>query len=149
LASVDGDACPDKIEEKWANVNKLSAEMKKKLLLTSDADLDGLDDYKELGEEVCDPANDCLTDDSKCVAKSDPIKFEDKDSDGIIDAEDACDGVADSGRDDDKDGIDNACDKDLDNDKLTNDEEKTLGSDPLKADTDGDGLKKLFLKVIH
>ncbi len=42
--------------------------------------------------------------------------------------------------DTDHDGIGDSKDPDVDNDGLTSDEEKTLKTDPLKADTDGDGI---------
>ena len=55
--------------------------------------------------------------------------------------------AAESARDSDLDGVDNAYDdapddptNDSDNDGLTNIEEKSLGTDPLNPDTDGDGV---------
>ncbi|MCG2826687.1 MAG: PKD domain-containing protein, partial [Thermoplasmatales archaeon] len=41
--------------------------------------------------------------------------------------------------DTDKDGVPDVTDSDDDNDGLTDEEEKVLGTDPLKSDTDGDG----------
>ena len=43
--------------------------------------------------------------------------------------------------DTDRDGIGNNSDSDDDNDDITDDEEITLGTDPLKSDSDSDGLK--------
>ncbi len=42
--------------------------------------------------------------------------------------------------DTDHDGIGNTTDSDIDNDGLANVEEKKIGTDPLNADTDGDGI---------
>jgi hypothetical protein len=41
----------------------------------------------------------------------------------------------------DKDGIPNSQETDMDNDLLSNDQEKALGLDPCSADTDGDGVQ--------
>jgi hypothetical protein len=54
---------------------------------------------------------------------------------------DNCPGVAgDDQADQDGDGLGNACDADIDGDGLSNDAETGRGTDPLKADTDGDGV---------
>lgn len=43
-------------------------------------------------------------------------------------------------KDTDSDGLGDSKDDDIDNDGLTNEEEKTKGTDPLKSDTDVDGI---------
>jgi hypothetical protein len=43
-------------------------------------------------------------------------------------------------QDTDGDGIRDQLDPDIDNDGLTNEEERAIGTDPYKADTDGDGV---------
>ena len=63
----------------------------------------------------------------------------DDDGDGVLDGPDNCDLVANAGQanhDDDPDG--DACDTDDDNDGLTDAQEATLGTDPIKPDTDDD-----------
>ncbi|MBW7935569.1 MAG: thrombospondin type 3 repeat-containing protein, partial [Gemmatimonadaceae bacterium] len=69
----------------------------------------------------------------------------DFDGDGVDDAIDNCSLTANSNQaDSDGDGIGDACDSvddntaDPDGDTLTNAQEKTLGTDPLNPDTDGD-----------
>jgi len=64
----------------------------------------------------------------------------DGDNDGLLDAEDNCPAVANVNQtDSDADGMGDACDDDDDNDGLSDDEEETLGTDPLNPDSDGDG----------
>ena len=88
--------------------------------LTADTDGDGRDDAAEVG---ADPANPLDTDgDSKIDALESSTL--DSDNDGVADELDADDASADN---------------DSDSDGLTNAQEKALGTDPLKADTDGDG----------
>ncbi|MDQ8153559.1 MAG: thrombospondin type 3 repeat-containing protein [Gemmatimonadota bacterium] len=72
----------------------------------------------------------------------------DFDLDGVDDASDNCPQVANPAQSDgDNDGIGDACDSlndnvaDSDGDTLTNGEERTLGTDPLNPDTDGDGVR--------
>ncbi|MBP5379683.1 MAG: VWA domain-containing protein [Ruminococcus sp.] len=87
---------------------------------TTDTDGDGLTDYQEY-----------------CLTNTDPNKVSTGD-----------DGVKDTDRDEDKDGLSNLTEiqigtnplkADTDNDGLSDKEEQDLGTDPLKEDTDGDG----------
>lgn len=65
----------------------------------------------------------------------------DSDGDGVCDTEDNCPVVDNPGQEDsDGDGVGDTCDDDIDGDGLTNDEENTIGTDPLDPDTDADGL---------
>lgn len=65
----------------------------------------------------------------------------DRDEDGFLDGHDNCPAVVNHEQDDvDGDHIGNACDGDNDNDGLPDTFESRIGTDPLKADTDLDGL---------
>ena len=66
---------------------------------------------------------------------------EDADRDGVSDEEDNCPNMANADQKNvDGDAAGDACDNDKDGDGLTNAHEQTLGTDPLKKDTDGDGV---------
>ena len=65
----------------------------------------------------------------------------DRDGDGIADENDNCPDVNNSDQlDTDSDGLGNACDTDDDNDGLSDNDETSIGTDPLLPDTDGDGF---------
>ena len=68
----------------------------------------------------------------------------DADSDTVEDSRDNCPSSANTNQANaDTDGKGNACDTDDDNDGLTDAEEATRGTDPLKSDTDGDSVDDL------
>lgn len=65
----------------------------------------------------------------------------DSDNDGVGDVCDSCPTVFGPDQSDfDNDGVGDACDPDDDNDGLSDDFERTIGTDPFNIDTDGDGL---------
>ncbi len=65
----------------------------------------------------------------------------DSDGDGIADSLDNCSMIANVNQTDtDGDKTGDACDPDMDNDGLSNIDEKARGTDPRNPDTDGDGI---------
>lgn len=88
-----------------------------------------------------------------CPRNSDPLQTDqdadglgnacddDVDGDGVLNADDSCVFEPNPNQTDlDRDGIADACDDDRDNDGLNDEEEVRLGTDPLRADTDADGV---------
>ncbi|MFW0862426.1 MAG: hypothetical protein ACKKL6_02465 [Candidatus Komeilibacteria bacterium] len=86
-----------------------------------------------------DDDNDGLTDIQEKTKGTDPL-LSDTDGDGSSDKLDLFPLNKDEYLDSDNDGIGNNADPDDDNDGLTDIEEDINGTDPLKADTDGDGV---------
>jgi len=86
-----------------------------------------------------DDDNDGLTDIQEKTKGTDPL-LSDTDGDGSSDKVDIFPLNKDEYLDSDNDGIGNNADPDDDNDGLTDIEEDINGTDPLKADTDGDGV---------
>ncbi len=135
-----------------------------------DLDNDGLSDADEnaLGT---DPSNsdsdgDTLLDGAEVTAGTNPLSVDsdgdgyndaddafptqisewlDTDEDGVGDNSDLCDSDVDATNlDTDGDGIGDVCDDDADNDGLSNILEEKVGSNPLTADSDNDGLSDWF-----
>lgn len=66
----------------------------------------------------------------------------DFDKDGVLNASDNCPVTSNANQSDiDHDGIGDVCDSDADGDGLANEVETAVGTNPLAADTDGDGVK--------
>lgn len=88
-----------------------------------------------------DTDKDGLFDKEETAQGTDP-KIADTDKDGYNDKEDISplDSRIFPGEDTDKDGLSDKVDTDVDNDGLYNWQEKDAGTDPLKKDSDGDGV---------
>ena len=109
-----------------------------------DDDNDGVSDQDEekIGTNPFNPDSDedGLSDGQEVNRRTNPLK-KDTDGDGVIDTDDNFPLDNKESIDTDRDGIGNNSDSDDDNDDITDDEEITLGTDPLKSDSDSDGLK--------
>ena len=109
-----------------------------------DDDNDGVNDLREseLGTDPfkTDTDGDGLVDQEEIDKKTDPTKA-DTDGDGVNDKLDFFPIDSKETVDSDHDGIGDNADPDDDNDGLPDDKEKVIGSNPLKADTDGDTVK--------
>jgi hypothetical protein len=69
------------------------------------------------------------------------VPEKDADGDGVIDKNDNCPNMANSDQTDtDGDKVGNVCDSDDDNDGLTDEKEREIGTNPLDSDTDDDGI---------
>lgn len=87
-----------------------------------------------------DADNDGLTDEQEAALGTDPT-IADTDGDTVLDGNDNCPVVSNTDQlNTDHDELGNACDDDDDNDGLTDEVEADAGSNPLVADTDGDGV---------
>ena len=114
---TDGDGTPDVVD--------------------TDSDDDGLSDADEGTEDSNGDGTPDYLDPEPVV---DPTPT-DGDDDGAEDALDNCPAVANADqRDTDEDGEGDACDPDIDDDGLDNDDERARGLDPFETDTDGDGF---------
>jgi hypothetical protein len=98
-----------------------------------DTDDDGTGDNADTDDD-----NDGLLDDDEATAGTDPLN-PDTDGDTHEDGDDAFPLNATEWSDNDEDGIGDNADDDDDDDGLTDEKEAEKGTDPLNADTDGDG----------
>ena len=96
------------------------------------------DNTPESSTDFIDQDNDAISDEDERSLGTDPAN-DDSDADGIKDNEEIGDDIQNP-TDSDSDGIINALDDDDDNDTLLTVYEKAGSTDPLSADTDGDGL---------
>ena len=129
LADTDGDGITD-LEEIGKHVNK-----------PMDSDGDGTIDALDT-EDNNDQDNDGLPDAVEAMLNTDPTK-QDTDGDGINDGDEVgkdSNAPLDKDLDGIIDALDTVDDSDTDNDGLTDAQEKKLGSDPTKVDSDGDGI---------
>jgi len=124
-----------------------------------DSDNDGINDNEEIGKNIDDPLdtdndgilnlldddddNDGLKTKYEIKIGTNPLNT-DTDADGLSDKDELASNDKNSDepaiQDTDKDGKIDPIDNDDDNDKLLTSLELTLGSNPLKSDSDGDGI---------
>lgn len=100
-----------------------------------DSDLDGVGDNQDNCPNVAGPQTDTDADGKGNVCDSDD------DGDGVADGDDAFPLNAEESQDTDLDGIGNNEDEDDDGDGISDAAEMTAGTNPLKADTDGDDVR--------
>ncbi len=100
-----------------------------------DFDNDGLVDSQD-NDDDNDGLNDSQENDDTC-----PFRLKaDSDNDGYNDSTDQFPCDSNEWQDTDNDGIGNNSDNDDDNDGLSDNQEQAKGTDPLRADTDSDGV---------
>lgn len=114
--------------------------------LDSDSDNDGLFDGTEMGFDCSNPATDpkakqCIPDADKGATKTNPLD-PDTDNGGVPDGSEDPNrnGQIDSGEIDPNDPADDKTLMDSDGDGLSDAFETSIGSDPMDADTDDDGV---------
>ena len=110
----------------------------------ADDDNDGIPDVSDPNSTNPDTDGDGIADGADADIDGDGIldNGTDTDGDGINDSADVDvngDGVVDNGTDSDADGINNSSDQDDDNDGVDDVIENQRGTNPLLADSDGDG----------
>lgn len=139
IISDTADNCPN-----VPNTNQLDTDRD---LLGDECDDDIDNDTLTNGQELTLGTNPSVADsdadginDNVDVFPLDPKYTHESDSDKIPDDLDNCPVVANPEQDDtDHDSLGDVCDDDIDNDTLKNDVEVRHGTDPTRADTDGDG----------
>jgi uncharacterized repeat protein (TIGR01451 family)/MYXO-CTERM domain-containing protein len=114
--------------------------------LDSDSDNDGLFDGTELGLDCSNPATNpaakqCIPDADMGATKTDPLN-PDTDAGGVPDGSEDFNknGKIDPGEGDPNNGADDSSIMDSDGDGLSDAFETQIGSDPMDADTDDDGV---------
>lgn len=114
--------------------------------LGADDDSDGLANFTEVGGLSSSPflsdTDDDGTPDNLDIFPNVSGEWGDRDGDGIGDNRDNCIEAANTGQDNtDGDAHGDVCDEDADGDGFSSAEEASRGTNPLVADTDGDGVK--------
>ncbi|MDD3066768.1 MAG: PKD domain-containing protein [Candidatus Gracilibacteria bacterium] len=151
--SVKQGSIPDEVFVNWVAIagnHKVSAQVypydaegddssnnyaEEDLFVDSDTDGDGVGDSVDVDDD-----NDGIKDPDESTQGTNPKKS-DTDNDGVNDGKDVFPIDPAESIDTDKDGIGNNADTDDDNDGLPDEAEAKLGTDPLKPDTDGDGVE--------
>jgi hypothetical protein len=112
--------------------------------LESDSDGDGLgDDTQDFDDD-----NDGASDAAERRYRTDPLR-PDTDGDGLLDGRDRCPLIVSQNQADiDLDGAGDICDRDDDNDGLSDDAERLLGSSTTDRDTDDDGVSDSVEEIL-